>query len=476
MDGRWFLRLLVGLFVLTLHGAVTAQSGAEGLLWQNRHVTQHVKKFDGAKTCLECHEEEAADVFKSIHYQWRAAAPNITNSGGRTLGKLNTINDFCTNPSISWIGMLTNNDGKIISNGCSKCHVGLGQKPAAEMTQAQLENIDCLVCHSANYQREVVKKPDGTLAWQPKAVGNPEQMLSIAQNVSKPTTEMCMRCHVGSGGGINFKRGDLESAHANAKRDVDVHMGSNMSCIQCHKFKDHKVVGAGTQVAGKDPGEQRAQCEGCHRGQVHAKAELNKHAIRVYCTACHIPMFARKDKTDMRRDWSRSEAVTGEGRFEPLIEFQSDVTPVYAWWNGTGEIAQPDQPVVAGPNGKVSIYKPNGSRSDPKAKIYAFKYHTSKLPIDNATKKLIPIQVGITFKTGKIEPAVLGGAKAWFGRDVADVGWIEAERYMGLFHEVQPGQKAVACKECHEGGKRLDWKALGYKDDPAKGKLSGKQK
>ena len=55
------------------------------------------------------------------------------------------------------------------------------------MTQAQLENIDCLVCHSPNYRRDVVKKPDGTLAWQPKAINNPEQMLSIAQHISKPT-------------------------------------------------------------------------------------------------------------------------------------------------------------------------------------------------------------------------------------------------------------------------------------------------
>lgn len=474
MNGRKVFAVLVGLFWLTTPVSVVAQGKSEGMLWQNRHVTQHVKKYDGAKTCLECHEDEAGDVFRSIHYQWRAASPNITNGGSQPLGKLNTINDFCTNPSISWIGVLTNDDGKIISNGCSKCHVGLGKKPTAEMTPAQLENIDCLVCHSANYQREVVKKADGTLAWQPKAAHNPEQMLSIVQNVSKPTTEMCMRCHVGSGGGINFKRGDLESSHANAKRDFDVHMGSNMSCIQCHKFKDHNVRGAGTQVAGKDPVEP-AQCENCHKGQVHAKDDLNKHAKRVYCTSCHIPSFARKDKTDMRRDWSLTEAVPGEGRFEPKIEFKSDVTPVYAWWNGSGEVALPDRPVAPGANGKVPIYKPNGSINDRNAKIYAFKYHTSKLPIDSVSKKLIPIQVGVVFKTGKVEPGIAGGSKAWFGTESKEVGWIEAERYMGLFHEVQPGKKALGCRDCHEEGTRMDWKALGYKADPGLGKLPPKK-
>lgn len=470
--GWW---VLWGLAVALFSGPVLAQSGAEGALWENRHVTKHVKSWEGTKTCLECHDQEAADVFKSIHYQWKAATPNLSNAGGKLVGKINSTNDFCTNPSVSWISILTNDEGKIIGNGCSKCHVGLGAKPSGEMTQAQLENIDCLVCHSSNYRREVVKKADGTLGWQPRALNNPQQMLSIAQNISKPTNEVCMRCHVGSGGGLNFKRGDIETAHANAKREFDVHMGSNMQCIQCHKFQDHKVLGAGTQMSGKDSGDARAQCEGCHKGQVHAKAELNKHGKTIYCTTCHIPSFARENRTDMRRDWSHAEAVVGEGRFEPKIEFAKDVQPVYAWWNGTGEVALLDQPVKAAANGKVSLYKPNGSRKDAKAKIHPFKYHTARLPIDNATQMMIPIQVGPVFKAGNIMAGVKGGAKAWFGKDVADVGWIETERYMGIFHEVQPKEKSLDCKDCHDTGKRMDWKALGFAGDPAKGKWPAKR-
>ena len=49
-----------------------------------------------------------------------------------------------------------------------------------------------------------------------------------------------------------------------------------------------------------------------------------------------------------------------------------------------------------------------------------------------------------------------------------DVGWIETERYMGLFHEVVPARDALRCDACHRGGQQLDWKALGYRGDPMK--------
>ena len=35
-------------------------------------------------------------------------------------------------------------------------------------------------------------------------------------------------------------------------------------------------------------------------------------------------------------------------------------------------------------------------------------------------------------------------------------------------HEVSPKEDAVQCGECHMGGKRMDWKELGYKGDPMK--------
>jgi hypothetical protein len=473
------VHLRSSLLILTLGAAAVLHSGlpawaqnerqGEGTLLTNPHQ-EFVKSYEGTKTCLACHQSQAEHAFGSIHYQWKAPAPNLVNSGNRKIGKFNSTNDFCTNPSFQWIAILTNDQGKVIGNGCSKCHAGLGAKPSETMSRAQLENVDCLICHAPNYRREVVKKDDGTLAWMPVARNNPELMANIAQNVAKPTNLNCLSCHVGSGGGLNFKRGDLETAHLNPTRDFDVHMGGGMQCIQCHKFKEHRIEGAGTQMSGMDrPNEQRPQCQSCHQGAVHKQAVLNRHTTSVYCTTCHIPSFARKDATDMRRDWSKAEEIKGEGRFEPHIEFAKNVKPVYAWWNGTGTIALLDEPVKPGDNGKVSLYRPAGTINDPKARIYPFKYHTGLLPIETASKRMIPVQVGPTFRTGNTMASAIGGAKGYLGKDLTagDISYVEVERWMGIFHEVVPKAQALKCGDCHgASGNRMDWKALGYRGDP----------
>lgn len=466
-------KLIASLAVVgALVSAAHAQPQGEGMLLLNPH-NQYVQRYEGTQTCLGCHEEQAQAAFDSIHYQWKAPAPNLVNAGEAKIGKLNSTNDFCTNPSFQWIGILTNEQGRVIGNGCSKCHAGLGLKPSETMTRAQLENVDCLICHASNYKREVAKKDDGALAWMPVARNNPELMANVAQNVGKPTNLNCLACHVGSGGGLNFKRGDLETAHLQPTRDFDVHMGSGMQCIQCHKFKDHKVEGAGTQMSGMDwpTNPHRPQCEGCHKAAPHANAALNRHTASVACATCHIPSFAKKDATDMRRDWSRAEEVKGEGRFEPHIEFARNVKPVYAWWNGKGTTALLGERVEPGPNGKVAMYRPEGSIGDAEAKIAPFKYHTGRLPIEKASGLMVPVQVGPTFRTGNTMASAIGGAKGFRGQELGagDIAYVEVERWMGVFHEVVPKAQALQCNDCHAAaGGRLDWKALGYSGDPRK--------
>lgn len=428
----------------------------------------YIEQYEGTATCLECHLEQAEDVFHSVHYQWRAQAPELVGAETGTIrGKMVDINDFCTNPGASWIDIVRNEKGDIIADGCSKCHTGFGLKPSAEMTREQLENIDCMICHAPGYQRRIEKQGD-TFRWVPK--DGPELLTLRAKNIRRPTAPMCMRCHVGAGGGTNFKRGDMESAHFEPGEDLDVHFAGDMACVECHTTRDHRIAGRGIDLSTTDlPGEKVA-CENCHGDEPHGSGMLDRHVRTVHCTVCHIPDFARYDATDMFRDWSHVHQHEETGKWEATMDMQKHVTPEYTWWNGKTighDPAEAAEPV----SGTVRMAYPAGNIADPDARIYPFKVHGAKLPVLKASGKLVPIHVNHVFKTGNVTEGVIMGAKDYFGIDIAadDFEWVTVERYMGLFHEVLPAAQSLKCSDCHTGsGGRLDWKALGYPGDPRK--------
>ena len=198
---------------------------------------EYFEHYEGTSTCLGCHQDEAETFFHSQHYQWTGETPAIVNADGKLLGKKNTINDFCTNPIPAWIGITKNSRGEILSQGCSKCHAGLGKMPSSEMSQEQLENIDCLICHASGYNRTLVENDDGSLEWKPILWKNQEGLDSVSKRITMPKRTSCLRCHAGSGGGPNFKRGDIEYEMADTDREFDVHMGTDggdMACMDCH--------------------------------------------------------------------------------------------------------------------------------------------------------------------------------------------------------------------------------------------------
>ncbi len=439
----------------------------------------YIQKYEGTKTCLKCHMKEAEDVFHSLHYQWSADASAEDLIGiepGTKVGKFHDINDFCTNPKAPWIDRYVNKDGKVIVDGCSKCHIGFGKKPGEKITEEELENIDCLMCHAPGYSRKIVEK-DGKLQWVPNMS---DDLLTLrAKNVMKPTAAMCLKCHIGAGGGANYKRGDLEMAHYEAEEDLDVHFANDMACTDCHTTRNHRIAGRGVDLAARDlPGEKVA-CENCHDAEPHESDILNKHTESVYCTVCHIPDFARYDATDVYRDWSKVEERLPSGKYVEHHVTKKNVIPAYMWWNGKTVAQDPHKPAKA-VNGYVKIMYPDGSINDPNAKIYAVKRHVAKLPILKKERLILPVNVNTVFKYGDINKAVIEGAKAFFGKDITekDYEWIKVERYMGLFHEVVPGDKALKCQDCHGKNGRMDWKALGYKGDPKKygGRFSQKKK
>ena len=431
--------------------------------------------YEGTKTCLECHEDAAEAFFHSQHYQWRGKAPAIANlpkdRKDDKFGKMNSVNDFCTNPLPSWIGNAANEDGTILAQGCSKCHAGLGKKPEAELSREQLENIDCLICHANGYRRDLYKNDEGEWEWRPILWKNQEGLNSVSKRITLPKRKMCLRCHSGAGGGPNFKRGDIEYALADCDRSFDVHMGTDggdMDCINCHAGTDHRVRGRGADLTATDsPGEPiGCSTDDCHGNAPHAQEVLNYHARTVHCSVCHIPEFAKDNATDMVRDWSKPVHDAEGNKYAPKRVLEKNVVPVYAWFNGKTHAQLMGEPIHVNDDGAVAIMRPDGKRGDGKARIYTFKLHRGVLPVLEDKQWLLPIAVDEFFVDGDIDLAVRKGAEVAYGIHDPVYEWINTVRYMGIFHEVKPASDALRCLDCHSAGGRMDWKSLGYKEDP----------
>jgi hypothetical protein len=457
------------LIVPVLVVAVLAAGESPAATRNYTHQEGYFEHYEGTTTCLQCHEAEATSFFHSQHYQWQGETPQLVNAEGRRLGKLNTMNDFCTNPLASWIGNATNSDGKVIAQGCSKCHAGLGAKPSPVLSREQLENIDCLICHASGYRRDLYQDEAGNWSWKPILWQNQPGLDSVAKRISLPERTMCLRCHAGAGGGPNFKRGDLEYELNDCSPEFDVHMassGNNLQCVDCHRGDDHRVRGRGSDLSGTDSPDNPLDCESCHDAQPHKLAILDRHTDRVNCTVCHIPTFAKKDPTDMVRDWSTPQRHEVANKWSATITMGQDVQPVYAWFNGRSRITLMGEPVRPDADGVVTLMRPEGSRKDKAAKIHAFKLHQATVPLLEGRDWLIPLAVDEFFIDGDLHKAVVDGAEAAYGVHDQPYRWIPVRRYMGIFHEVQPAAQALECLDCHRDGGRMDWAALGYKGDP----------
>ncbi len=432
---------------------------------------EYFEHYEGTRTCLECHQDEAESFFHSQHYQWQGESPGIVNSGGKKLGKLNTLNDFCTSPLANWIGNTKNAAGQVLAQGCSKCHAGLGKQPSPTMSEEQLENIDCLICHAAGYRRDLYQDDAGQWEWRPILWKNQVGLDSVSKRISLPERKMCLRCHAGAGGGQNYKRGDIEYALADCEPEFDVHMassGADLQCTDCHAGKDHRVRGRGTDLSGTDLPGNPLSCSTseCHGEDPHTAPVLNRHTAKINCTVCHITEFAKSDPTDMHRDWSQPTYIEDGDKYSATITFESNVRPVYAWYNGTTRLQMMGEPIQQRDDGTVGIMLPQGRRKDKDSRLFAFKLHRGKLPRLIDRNWLIPLAVEEFFADGDIDKAVREAAHFAYGIEDPEYDWVSTVRYMGLFHEVQPASNALDCLDCHSPDGWLDWSALGYKGDP----------
>ena len=382
-----------------------------------------IKEYEGAENCRVCHRHDGENFATSIHNTWLGIATNITGKEGTATGKRVGVNEFCV--------AITSNEGM-----CGKCHAGYGL-PEGNISVAK---IDCLICHAPNYKKTATG-PDPSI-----------NISEVTPGITLPTREMCLRCHATAGGGDNRKRGDLELAMgaSSVSRDLDVHMSANMTCQDCHTFDEqHHVSGRGMDLRVDDT-DTIVSCEGCHNvtEPPHPEGSMyNKHMGRISCTTCHITSYGKVEPVEVARNW--------ELPFLPgMLTKESNPAPIHVWWNRTSEIMDLADPVVLD-DGVVVMAKPGGGINDPESRIYAARLHRGRQPWNGTY--MLPFNVPTAKATHNMTQAILETTGVIYD----PVQYVNATRYMGLFHGVSPKEDALTCIDCHKDHK-LDYEALGY--------------
>ena len=417
----------------------------EGLVWS------------GAGTCLQCHSAEAHEVHGSVMYQWQGETPHMVD-GPALQGKISgAVNSYCINILGNW---------KV----CGSCHLGLGAPPEEVATQAQLENIDCMLCHQSAYRRMNV---DGV--YVPDTGKMSITMDEAAQTVHLPVRSNCLQCHATAGGGDAVKRGDLTLAHGDTVDFAfDVHMattGANLKCQDCHTFTDHKVAGKGSDLRPTDSAVE-LDCANCHADRAaeeHDGTYVDRHVARVACQTCHIPTYAKdaadtsaSEATEVYRTWL--ETHSDAPPFHPVMAKANELMPEYRFWNRFSDnYLLGDVAVLDSDTGRYPTSRPLGNVGDADSKLYAFKYKTAQQPITNATNQLIALDTKVFFATADAEAATEAGLVN-MGLDATEpFSWVETDTFQMLNHEVNPSSAALQCDNCHGTTERMDLQGdLGY--------------
>jgi len=431
----------------------------------------------GYAICQQCHMDRVNEMFNSLHYQMMGSAAKMANgatrpqqgkldkdAGGTLLAGKSAVNAFCIN-------MLGNFDNL---GACSPCHVGRGARPSPQISQQQLDNIDCLLCHQKAYKR---KKDTGTGTYIPDAANMSITMDQTIQTVHKPERANCLQCHAKAGGGDAVKRGDLAMASgATADRHYDVHMattGANLQCQSCHNTMNHKIPGRGSDLRPLDT-DTAVSCStsACHPAKStatgHATLAVGRHVNKVACQTCHIPVFAKDasdtvssptstEATEMNRDWRVAEWSIANNRYEAYRDTANNVTPVYKWFDGTSWGYNLLDPVSKyDDNGAIVISMPQPgdffSQESPN-KLTPFKYKTAWQPITawGSGDFLIPLSTSKYFAgPDNYDAAVTEGLVNAGYPATTPYATVQTSELLMLNHQVSPAADSVLqCASCH---------------------------
>ncbi len=244
--------------------------------------------YQGAQTCAACHEDALGQIATTVH--WTLASP-IRNVQGLPDGSLwGMANRECalagSTVFANWTAS-TNGRATVQAAGCGLCHIGSlasPPMPGRPAGKAELDTVDCLVCHAKTYdwqQRATLVKDAAGVHWGRDA------SLTAALSVTKvPTTEACLRCHEHSFSD-DYKRGTPYTP------ENDVHAEAGLGCTTCHATERHRIAKGQyeSDMIANDLPDAAVACANCHGDTPHRGERgeaLNLHAERLACQTCHI--------------------------------------------------------------------------------------------------------------------------------------------------------------------------------------------
>ncbi|MCM2358207.1 MAG: chitobiase/beta-hexosaminidase C-terminal domain-containing protein [Geobacteraceae bacterium] len=429
--------------------------------------------WTGYSMCSSCHTTQAQNMYQSVHYQWKGSAAEWT-TGPSTQGKMDAtdgssaLNSYCINIQGNW-------------GPCGACHAGTGAKPVATAnpSAAQLASIDCLMCHADATNAPYSRVRNATTGLFEPAAGL-NMNLVVQKAGAKPTRKNCLGCHAKAGGGDAVKRGDIALASGTTSDILyDTHMatgnGGNIQCQGCHTFTAHRVAGRGSDIRPQDSTVQMSCItSSCHAVKSslttsHTTYDTSHHVGRVACQSCHLPTYAKNaadtaatEATETHRTWVTAEWNATLNRYEPVPTKANNLTPKYAFWNGTswGNNAF-DNAVLDPATGAYKVSRPVGAINDATTKLYPFKYKTATQALANG--KIVPIATAKFFATGLYDDAVKDGLVYLGLPSTTPYTTITTDEYQLLNHQIPASAgNVLACADCHENTTRMNLPAMGY--------------
>jgi octaheme c-type cytochrome (tetrathionate reductase family) len=443
------MKTLIPLLLLFGFSTLLAQDHKENLSGPYDNIRQITEE------CLMCHEDAGDEVLHSNHWNWLSS--NIADSNQILYdGEQHIrVNNFCI--------AVTGN-----SAPCTTCHLPFSGKDESFDFNIS-ENIDCLVCHDQTGTYAQLK-------FESTTNDSTIDLLAIAQSVGKPTDKNCGSCHFRGIGGVMMKSGAMDKTLFEPTEEVDFHLGGlGFGCGDCHETDKHNIS------LKTESGESPVACENCHDAAPHKKELLNQHYSAVACQTCHIPTFSRTEPSIVEWDWSKAgedkESVKNEFGEENYYKSKGElvwaknITPEYYWRNGSDdyyELGEKNEKAKS-----IDLNMPSGKISDINSKISPFKVVKVKQPYDQVNKYLIIPELYGEEGYQKTFDWIRSSEKGMKYINLefsGSVDFIETKMYWPIDHYVLSSENALKCTSCHgKGGEGLlNWKELGYPDDPMK--------